>query len=102
MLLLDENPPMVPEWVGPLAEIADDWWVAHTRSRAEKAFARELFAQKIAYFLPMRKHVMVWGGRRRSVLTPLFPSYVFFAGSAEDCQSARRTNRLAHVLPVLQ
>jgi len=102
MLLLDENPPMVPEWVGPLSEISENWWVAHTKSRAEKAFAWELHAQKIAFFLPMSERIMVWGGRRRKVLTPLFPSYVFFAGSAEDRQSALRTNRLAQVIPVHQ
>jgi len=102
MLLLDENPPICPEWVGALAEISEDWWVAHTRSRAEKAFAREMLAQKVTYFLPMRERIMVWGGRRRKVLMPLFQSYVFFAGTPEDRQTALRTNRLAHVLPVRQ
>ena len=102
MLLLEENPPMVPEWVGPFSEVTGDWWVGHTRSRAEKSFAREMLAQRVTYFLPMRHYVMVWGGRRRKVLTPLFPSYVFFAGSNEDRELALRTNRLAHVIPVRQ
>jgi transcription antitermination factor NusG len=102
MLLLEENPPLVPEWVGPLSEVSGDWWVGHTRSRAEKSFAREMLAQKVTYFLPMRQNVMVWGGRRRKVLVPLFQSYVFFAGTAEDREFALRTNRLAHVIPVRQ
>jgi transcriptional antiterminator NusG len=102
MLLLEENPPMVPEWVGTLSQVEGDWWVGHTRSRAEKSFAREMLAQRVTYFLPMRQHVMVWGGRRRKVLMPLFQSYVFFAGSPDDRESALRTNRLAHVIPVRQ
>jgi transcription antitermination factor NusG len=102
MLLLDENPPLVPEWIGPLSEVPGDWWVGHTRSRAEKSFAREMLAQRVSYFLPMREHVMVWGKRRRKVLMPLFQSYVFFAGGAEDRELALRTNRLAHVIPVRQ
>jgi transcription antitermination factor NusG len=102
MLLLEENPPMIPEWIGSLGEIAGEWWVAHTRSRAEKSFVRELLAQRIAYYLPMHERVMVWGGRRRKVLSPLFQSYVFFAGDAEDRQAALRTNRVAHVFPVRQ
>src|SRR6516165_8146821 len=100
MLLVDENPPMIPEWVGSLPDIHGDWWVAHTRSRAEKSFARDLLAQRIAYFLPMQERVMLWGGRRRKVLIPLFQSYVFFAGGADDRQSALATHRLAHVFPV--
>jgi transcriptional antiterminator NusG len=102
MLLLEENPPMIPEWAGSLTDISGDWFVAHTRSRAEKSFARELLAQKISYFLPMQERTMVWGGRRRKVLTPLFQSYVFFAGNPEDRQSALGTKRLAHVFPVRQ
>jgi transcription antitermination factor NusG len=102
MLLLDENPPMVPEGVGSLAEIEGEWWVAHTRSRAEKSFARDLLAHRIAYFLPMQERVQVWGGRRRKVLIPIFQSYVFFAGSAEARQSALATQRIAHVFPVRQ
>jgi transcription antitermination factor NusG len=102
MLLLDENPPMLPEWVSQLSEIPGNWWVAHTKSRMEKAFGWELLTKKIAFFLPMRERNVVWGGRRRKVLTPLFPSYVFFAGSAEDRQLALRTNRLAQVIPVHQ
>jgi hypothetical protein len=31
------------------------WWVAHTRARNEKAFARDLERMRILSYLPLRK-----------------------------------------------
>jgi transcription antitermination factor NusG len=100
MLAFADNPPLISPGIGRIAEIAGPWWIAHTKARCEKAFASDLVARNIAYFLPMLERVHVSGGRRRRVMDPLFPSYVFFSGDAEARYRAVSTGRLCQVLRV--
>lgn len=100
MLKLDENPPIVLPGIETLADLTGRWWVGHTKSRFEKAFAWDLLHRGIGYFLPMIERVYVSGGRKRRVMAPLFPSYVFFCGSDEDRHEAMTTNRLCQALEV--
>ena len=100
MLKNSEEPSMLPPGVASVGELAGRWWVAHTRSRFEKAFARDLLGRGIGYFLPLVKRVRVVGGRKRRILLPLFPSYVFFCGDEESREIAMKTNRLCQTIPV--
>lgn len=99
MLKLDENPPIRSSRI-PLSECDGTWWVAHTKSRCEKALAWGLLEKSIQYFCPMMPRTAVWGGRKRKVLKPLFPSYLFFCGSEQDRQTAFATGHLFMTLPV--
>jgi len=98
MLALAENPPIMPECVQSLAQLAGPWWVGHTKSRFEKAFAWDLLSRGVGYFLPMSPRITFSGGRKRKGMTPLFPSYVFFCGSETVRWQALSTNRLCRVL----
>jgi transcription antitermination factor NusG len=89
----------MPETVGSLTELAGPWWVAHTKSRFEKAFAWDLLSRGIGFFLPMCPRITFSGGRKRKGMTPLFPSYVFFCGEENIRWQALATNRLCRVLP---
>jgi hypothetical protein len=100
MLKAADNPPVRPPNVQCVASLVGDWWVAHTKARAEKAFAWDLLGQGTAYLLPMIPKVSVWKGRKRQSLTPLFPSYVFFCGGRDERHRALTTNRVCQVLPV--
>jgi len=100
MLSLAENPPMLPPEVESVTQMCGRWWVAHTKSRFEKAFAWDLSRLGIGYFLPMIQRVRICGGKKRKVLAPLFPSYVFLCGSDEDRYTAMTTNRLCQTLEV--
>ncbi len=73
------------------------WWLLHARSRQEKAVARELNSRRLAFYLPLVTRRSLSRGRPRDAQVPLFPSYLFLFGSAEDRLSAMRTNRLAAV-----
>jgi len=100
MLKVSENPPIIWPQVGSICDFTGQWWVAHTRSRNEKALAHDLISKNISYFLPMS-----WKVRRRSRRTirsflPLFSGYLFFCGQEEQRIELLRTNRVANLIEV--
>ena len=106
MLRLSDNPPILHAGSGVtieesrLCDLSGRWWVAHTKSRCEKAFAWEMVEHGIGYFLPLIERVRMSGGRKRHVLWPLFPGYVFLCGEDADRLTAMRTNRLCQTIDV--
>ena len=92
--LLDETD---PSWRG------DDWqwWVLHTRSRQEKALARELRGQGIAHALPVVAQTTVSrNNRKQTSYKAIFSNYVFLYGAEPARLAALKTNRVANVLDV--
>ena len=107
MIKLSDNPPMLPAGVASPEALGGTWWVAHTKSRSEKALAWDLNRRGVDYFLPMAGRTFVSGGRWRTVLTPVFPSYVFVcdrpgAAHGEARAAVFATNRVANVIAVPQ
>ena len=76
------------------------WFVLHTKSRQEKALAKDLTAMRLSHYLPLAKHARHRGGRKALVEAPLFPGYVFLIGTVEQAYDADRTKRVAHVIRV--
>jgi transcription antitermination factor NusG len=100
LLKVSENPPIIWPDVKSIREFTGLWWVAHTRSRNEKALAHDLIGKNINYFLPM-----TWKVRRRSQRTirsllPLFTGYLFFCGEENQRIDLLRTNRVANLIEV--
>jgi hypothetical protein len=100
MLQLRENPPAVSPGAADLERAEGSWWVAHTRSRCEKVLAWDLLRRGISYYLPMVERVRMSGGRKRRVLHPLFPGYLFFCGDADARLFAMTTKWLHQTLEV--
>ena len=100
MLKLSDNPPILSPLAECLEELTGRWWVAHTKSRCEKAFVFNLIDHGIGYFLPLIERVRISGGKKRQVLHPLFGGYVFFCGDDEDRYRAMTTNRLCSTIEV--
>ena len=100
MLKLSENPPIIwPEEVS-IADFEGNWWVAHTKSRNEKALAWQLVNSHVPYFLPMHWKVSKSRGRTIRSLLPLFPGYLFFCGGEDQRLDVLKTNRAAGLIPV--
>jgi transcription antitermination factor NusG len=77
------------------------WWCLHTKPRQEKATARELRIEGIAYYLPqVWKESRTPQGRRIRSVVPLFPSYLFLHGDEHDRLTSLRGGRLVKVLEV--
>lgn len=100
MLKADENPPVTWPDVESIRDFTGLWWVAHTKSRNEKALAKDLINKNISYFLPMNWKVRRQRGRTIRSLLPLFSGYLFFCGGEQQRLEALRTNRVANLLAV--
>jgi transcriptional antiterminator RfaH len=100
MLRLDQNPPARSPDYASVAEIPGEWFVAHTKSRFEKALAHDLGSLGIPYYLPMVERVTISGGKKRRLMAPLFTSYVFICGDSEARYAAMQTDRICQTLPV--
>ncbi len=88
---------------GPMAveAMVGRWWVLHTKPRNEKSIAADLARCGVQHFLPLVVRQHRSRGRVWSSSIPLFPSYVFCCGRDDDRLAALRTNRIAHVLDVV-
>ncbi len=53
------------------------WYAVYTKPRWEKKVAAALEAKGIEYYCPLNKVVKQWSDRKKTVLEPLFKSYVF-------------------------
>ncbi len=100
MLKESENPPTVWPEGQFIKDFAGRWWVAHTKSRNEKALANELVRKNISYFLPMRWKLTIRNRRKFRSLLPLFSGYLFFCGDERQRIELLKTNRVANLLEV--
>lgn len=100
MLKLSENPPIAWPEEKSIRDFAGLWWVAHTKSRNEKALAHDLISKEICYFLPMSWKVRRQRGRTIRSLLPLFSGYLFFCGNENHRLEILRTNRVANLIEV--
>ena len=100
MLKVSENPPITWPEEKSIRDFAGLWWVAHTKSRNEKALAQDLTHKDISYFLPMSWKVRRRKGRTIRSLLPLFGGYMFFCGNEEQRLEVLRTHRVANLIEV--
>jgi len=92
--------PLAP--IGKESETADTavWWVIHVRPRCEKKMARWLADAGVETYLPLRRVLRSYPGKRVEFQIPLFPGYVFACFSLRDRNAIYASNWAAHVLPV--
>ena len=100
MLKESENPPIIFPKDASVKDFQGAWWVAHTKSRNEKALAWQLLKHEIPYFLPMSKKVTKKNGRTYKSVLPVFTGYLFFCGSEEQRIQVLQTNRVANLIEV--
>jgi transcriptional antiterminator RfaH len=100
LLKISENPPLAWPENRTLDEFDGQWWVAHTKSRNEKALAHDLISRSVSYFLPMTWKVRHTRGRKIKSLLPLFAGYLFFCGSEQQRIEVLKTNRVASLINV--
>jgi len=100
LLKVSENPPITWPEVESIRDFKGQWWVAHTKSRNEKALAHDLIRRNISYFLPMSWKVRRKSRRTIRSLMPLFGGYLFFCGDENERSELWRTDRVANMIEV--
>jgi len=101
MLKPEENPPIIWPPDASIKDFQGVWWVAHTKSRNEKALAWQMQKKNISYFLPMTEKVYKKSRRVFRSMLPLFGGYVFFCcGDEAQRLEVLKTNRVASLLLV--
>src|SRR4030042_6761553 len=74
------------------------WFAAYTRSRAEKAVARELEKQHINYYLPLYKTIRQWSDRKKKVEEPLIRSYIFVHITDKEYRKVLETSGVVNIV----
>lgn len=101
-IALDQNPtPLFPKELLSQACFSERWYVAHVKSRREKALADFLYKHAIAYYLPLVKKRQASRNRIRYSLVPVFSGYVFVNGSVTDRYNALRSNHVGRIIEVV-
>jgi transcription antitermination factor NusG len=100
LLKVSENPPISWPEADSIRDFDGPWWVAHTKSRNEKALAHDLIRRNISYFLPMTWKVSRRSRRTIRSLLPLFSGYLFFCGLEDQRLEVLRTDRVANIIKV--
>jgi transcription antitermination factor NusG len=62
---------------------AGDWYAVYTRHQHEKVAAISLSKKGFEVFLPLYREIRQWKDRRKELLLPLFPCYVFLRGDVD-------------------
>jgi hypothetical protein len=101
LLKENENPPITYPEDASIGEISGQWWVAHTKSRNEKALANDLIVRGIPYFLPMTWTVTRKTRRPVRSLMPVFMSYMFFCGNDDHRVEVLQTHRVANIIDIV-
>src|SRR5262249_6682419 len=100
MPLLKWTTDLFPSELFALSPSDSPWWVAHVRSRQEKALARHLLPLEVPFYLPQREKRIRRAGRTFVSYHPLFPCYLFFRGSYDERSAAHRSILIVKVLEV--
>ena len=101
MLKEQDNPPVTYPEEASIVDFSGQWWVAHTKSRNEKALANDLIVRDIPYFLPMTWTVTRKTHRPVRSLMPVFTGYMFFCGDDDHRVEVLRTHRVANIIEVV-
>ena len=77
---------------------AESWFAVYTKARHEKKASRALAEKNVETFLPAREIVSRWKDRKKKVLMPLFPGYLFVNIDPSDRYTVLNTNGVVRIL----
>jgi transcription termination/antitermination protein NusG len=76
------------------------WYAVYTVVRHEKAVNNALKEKQIETFLPIREVISQWKDRKKRVLLPLFPGYLFVNTTLDDKLNILNTRGIVRILGI--
>lgn len=64
------------------------WFVMQTKPRNEALVNKQILYKQIKSYLPQVEKIRIWSDRKKKVLEPLFPGYVFVYANEDERQTA--------------
>lgn len=77
---------------------AGSWFAVHTKARHEKKTNRALTEKDVETFLPLREVINQWKDRKKKVLLPLYPGYMFVRIDPRDRFDVLNTAGVVRIL----
>ena len=74
------------------------WYAVYTRARWEKKVSKLFEEAGIEHYLPLYKTVRFWSDRKKTVVVPLFPSYVFVKTNLQEFFNVLNTPGVARII----
>lgn len=74
------------------------WYALYTRPQFERKVQSELLDLSVETFLPLRKAVKIWSDRRKVVMEPLFPSYIFVYTNLKERLAALKPRGVVRIV----
>ena len=75
-----------------------NWFAVYTKSRHEKKADRALRKKNVESFLPAREVISRWKDRKKKVLMPFFPGYLFVNIDLRDRYTVLNTSGVVKIL----
>ncbi len=77
LLIENSTSPQDEPTIGELAASIKGWFLVHTKPHSEKLAETHLQQLGVEIFCPLIKQEKIIRRKRRSVISPLFPGYLF-------------------------
>ena len=74
------------------------WYAVYTRARWEKQVSRLLEQSGVVNYLPLYKSVRIWSDRKKTVVMPLFPSYIFVKTTRREHPEVLKTPGVVRII----
>jgi transcription antitermination factor NusG len=74
------------------------WYAVYTKPRWEKKVADLLARKGVEHYCPLNRVVRQWADRKKTVLEPLFKSYVFIRITAADLLKVKQTDGVVNLV----
>lgn len=74
------------------------WYAVYTKPRWEKKVAELLTRRRVENFCPLNKVVRQWADRKKTVLEPLFTSYVFVHATEAEHLTIKQTDGIVNLV----
>ncbi len=74
------------------------WHAVYTRPQCEKKVQNVLESLQIEVYLPLIKELRQWSDRKKILLKPLFPSYLFIKSCSKNIETVRQTSGVVHIV----